>query len=425
MSYPIQAAQSRWFRRHLLSTTLWTALCCGGGGAVIQCFYGPGLPLSRLAEAYPIPMGLAAAGWLIASLTLIVCWLSRLAALLTWKKRLLKSMAPYLREPSSPADLELLEKDLRCRLFDTLDLWLGEDWVVVPGKAMARDAVVGVFYEQLSRKYLSSKVRIALIDEEGRRLYADAPQWLHPLAANYLSSIHPQCSDGDIRTYQAFLLREQQAGREVPDHRRLLLPVPPAPLGLSRWDHTPLLEHNQLRCDYERWLLAAYALYIEADYHFGSFRHAGGWERSTYQQERTLSVLAGLWEVHNKEELLDTVEHLRVTGQQLRDGWQLGRAAMVLGFGYIAGLLTRQELLTHSAPVAQAIQKTFSGWEELHNSYMVSFEQWAQGKRTKAWRRAAYKRLLKDPSSVLNTVPFHLELTSRYQEAVRLAEQEG
>ena len=49
----------------------------------------------------------------------------------------------------------------------------------------------------------------------------------------------------------------------------------------------------------------------------------------------------------------------------------------------------------------------------------------SQGKRTKAWRRAAYKRLLKDPASVLNTVPFHLELTSRYQEAVRLAEQEG
>jgi len=195
---------------------------CGGGGAVIQCFYGPSLPLSRLAEAYPIPMGLAAAGWLIASLALIVCWLSRLAALLTWKKRLLKSMAPYLREPPSPADLDILAKDLRCRLFDTLDLWLGEDWVVVPGKAMARDAVVGVFYEQLSRKYLSSKVRIAIIDEEGRRLYADAPGWLHPLAANYLSSIHPQCSDGDIRSYQAFLLREQQAGREVPDHRRLL-----------------------------------------------------------------------------------------------------------------------------------------------------------------------------------------------------------
>ena len=40
----------------------------------------------------------------------------------------------------------------------------------------------------------------------------------------------------------------------------------------------------------------------------------------------------------------------------VRDGWQLGRAAMVLGFGYIAGLLTRQELLTHSAPVAEAIQ---------------------------------------------------------------------
>ena len=50
------------------------------------------------------------------------------------------------------------------------------------------------------------------------------------------------------------------------------------------------------------------------------------------------------------QELLETVEHLVTTGEQLRDGWQLGRATMVLGFGYIAGYLTRRNCWSFPSP---------------------------------------------------------------------------
>ena len=165
-------------------------------------------------------------------------------------------------------------------------------------------------------------------------------------------------------------------------------------------------------------MLASYAPYILADpYRHGDLDHAGGWERTVLQERIARFVLDDPWEVKSKAQLLETVEHLVTTGEQLRDGWQLGRATMVLGLGYIAGYLTRRELLEYSLPAGEAIQRTFSGWEELHESYLKSYEEWSKKYKSRKLRRQAYEGLIRDPASILNTTPFGMDLQAACREA--------
>lgn len=415
MGFPIRRDQRRWHGRRLAVSLFWAVLCCLGANALIEYCYGPGADFFGAHQL--LAWGIAFVGLMVVP-GVVIWFLVRLWGFLRWKKRLGRSMALYLREPEEDP-LSLLEKDLYCRLFDTVDCWIGRDWLVVPGAAMARESVAGIFYEALGRKYLSDKIRIALIDDTGRMLYLDVGERLHPRVFQYLRDIHPEAGWGDIREYRAFLLKEEQRG-EI-NYRHLRSPAPPAPLGISARDRSPMLEDNRLCCQYERWLLASYAVYIAGEgIHYGSFDHAGGWELSAFQRRLAVEVLAGPWDVHDREQLLETAEHLRVTGKMAHDGWQLGRAPMVLGFGYIAGYLTRRELLEYSLPVAKAIQETFRSWKELHDSYMASYERWSGKRKAIAGRRRAYRALLRDPGSVLNTVPFNLELGGRYREALAM-----
>lgn len=416
MAFPLRKQQRGCFLRRLLAPFLWTVVLCGAGYAAIEYFYGPG---EVFANAHPFLMGTVTCAGLMGTGIAVVYFIVRLLALLGYKGRLKKTARRYL-PPDSGDPIPLLEADLRCRVFDVLDICLGRDWVVFPGRAMKRDAVAGIYFEDFSRQYLSKKVRITLVDDQGNEMTVDVPPDQHPDAYNYLTQMHPQADRGDRRKLTALCIEAQHQDRPV-DYRRLKAPPPPAPLGLSRWDHSPILEENRIRSRYEEWLTTSYCVYLEGqDYHDGDPAFAGGFERTQYQREQALWVLEGRWEVTSREELLSTVDHLVRTGRLGHDGWQLGRAPMVLGYGYTAGYITRRELLEYSLPVAKAIQETFSSWRELMDSYMASFDRWSAHTKSKKIRHRAYRRLLADPASPLNTVPFQLELQGRYQEALRL-----
>ena len=421
MAFPLLRQQRRSLLRRLLAPFLWSVLLCGGGCATIEYFYGPGEVFSK---AHPFLMGSLAFAGLVGSGVAVVYFLVRLLALLGYKGRLKKTASPYL-PPDSGNPLALLAEDLRCPVLGSADICLGYDWIVFPGRAMKRDEVAGVYFEDFSRRYLSKKVRITLVDIRGKEMQVDLPPKQHPDIYQYLVQMHPQADRGDRRRLTAFYIEAQNQGRQA-DGRRLKSPPPPAPLGLSRWDRSPILEENRIRSRYEEWLVTSYCVYLEGqDYHDGDTAFAGGFERTQYQREQALWVLEARWEVKNREALLSTVEHLVRTGRVGHDGWQLGRAPMVLGYGYAAGYITRRELLEHSLPVAKAIQETFSGWRELMDSYMASFSRWAGHSSSQKLRRRAYQRLLADPASLLNTVPFQLELQGRYQEALRLLGEEA
>ncbi|MDR2025915.1 MAG: DUF1266 domain-containing protein [Hungatella sp.] len=59
------------------------------------------------------------------------------------------------------------------------------------------------------------------------------------------------------------------------------------------------------------------------------------------------------------------------------DGWDYCRAASLCGWYYIAGYYTEQEALDKSLEIAQTIQKRFSSWDEMMESYLRGYEYWA------------------------------------------------
>lgn len=413
MRYPLKKKLRACYWRRLLSSLAWFVFWLAVWFAAIEFFYGPG---AGLADNAPFLMGMVfavgAMGFLVSFVYLIV----RLCAFFGYTGGLRRSMKRYLPEGTDLHNpYELLGEDIRCRLVETVDVYLGCDWVLFAGQAMRRDAVTGIFQEDLSKRYLSRKFRLQLADGKGRTMYLDLSRRQAPLYVyGRLIDMHPQAVHGDARAREgvgaiAAYQLSQKVRREAPD----------APLGLSRWDKSPILEENRVRSDYERWLLASYSLYIAGDpYHNGDFACAGGYERTVYQRTIALEVLGDPWEIRSKTELLDTVRHLISTGRARRDGWQLGRATMVLGFGYIGELISRQELLEYSLEAALAIQQTFSGWRALFDSYMESYTAWAKKPSAAAGRRRVYRELLRDPGSLINTVPFQMDLPAQCSEAL-------
>lgn len=401
-----------YFLRRFLLAQAWAILWLGLSWWTIEFFYGPG---EAFANDHPFLLGGLTAVFLVAVPVSLGFFLARLISLLSWKGRLRKSVLRYLPAGEDRDPLEILNADRLRQLYDVSEILMGRDWVVFPGAAMRRDSIVGIFYRDLSRISTAKRIRITLVDDTGRDISYEGPLKQGADDHFLLMTMHTWATYGDERQLIAFRQKEG----EDPDYRKLRIPIKPTSLGLSRWDRSPILEDNTVASEYERWLLAAYAPYIATEID-GDFDFAGGWERTLIQEKRSKDMLADSWDIHSKEELLDTVEHLVVTGRMGHDGWQLGRAPMVLGSGYIAGYLTRKELLEYSLPAAKAIQETFRSWEELHDSYMASYDQWSQHRRSQWLRHRAYEALKRDPASPLNTVPFQLELSGRYQEAVRM-----
>ena len=404
--------QRGWHLKRFFTAFLWAVFWVGSCLAVIEFFYGPG---EVFGQAHIGLLGGLSAIFCVAVPVSLGFFLARLLGLFRWRRRLQKQLRRYLRPEETGDPIPLLEKDLKCRLFGVTEIFLGREWVVFPGQVMKRDAIVGIYFTELSRFSLSQRLRITLVDDTGELISYEAPKGDGPACYDFLLATHPWVSRGDFREYTFFLQKEG----DHPDWRKLRTPAKTTYLGVSRWDRNPILEENTISGQYERWLLASYAPYIAADpYLHGDFDHTGGWERTTLQERIAKSILRDPWDVTSKEELLDTVEHLMTTGQLSRDGWQLGRATMVLGLGYIAGYLTRRELLQSSLPVGEAIQKVFGSWQELHKSYLKSYESWAKGAKSRGLRRRAYEELLKDPASLLNTVPFRLDLQGRCRETL-------
>ncbi|MCI8537501.1 MAG: DUF1266 domain-containing protein [Oscillospiraceae bacterium] len=390
---PLKRRFRAYFLKRFVVSLVWTVLWCGAWVAGIEFFYGPG---EGLISQMPYLMGgLIAIGMvgLFASVGLLI---ARLVSLLTFTGALRRSMG----EKGDP--YAILEEDIRYRVMDVSDIYLGCDWIVFPGHAMRRDQVTGIYLEKLSQSYLSRKTRVRVFDDSRRdMMYLDLAPRQHPdQVYAFLAGRHPRAKTGTWQRRQSVqTIADFQAKREEA----------PAPLGISRWDRSPILEENYIRGAYERWILTTYCVFVAADpYCDGDFSRVGGYERTEYQKRCMLGVLEDAWDIRSRRELLETVGHLVQTGRQRRDGWQLGRAPMVLGFGYIGGLICRAELLEYSLGAAKAIQESFSSWQELFDSHMLGFEAWAKGnQRMIDRRREAYQRVRKDPSSLMNTVDFH------------------
>ena len=226
--------------------------------------------------------------------------------------------------------------------------------------------------------------------------------------------------------------------------------------------YPPLLEEDlqitQPNAQQKLWALATCAVLTESNLHHHDI--LGGGPRTPQYIQTWQEGLAQWWDIHNKEELLDTLQWIRTGGhrkkfdeitQTLSSGtsreqqqlklqavrnsnlgnrvqiaqkygdkfgeksiiaWDFSRYVSLCGWGYIAGYITEEEAWERIMPAARLMQHTFDSWEDLGNNHVIGRKFWSlsQTQKRGAWTQSCYQKLTSDPESPWNKLPWALDL---------------
>ncbi|NBI67414.1 DUF1266 domain-containing protein [Pseudoflavonifractor sp. 60] len=171
----------------------------------------------------------------------------------------------------------------------------------------------------------------------------------------------------------------------------------------------------------ERWIFGTYAnwaLYnyeydpghslLEPNYETAPILLGGrrGPYHSGEQRQYFLDMLDSPWGIYSKEDLLETVEYMSV-GPGFRkcrtkadQAWELCRCTQLLAIAFRLGWISRREMVQRSCQVGRLIQTTFSGWQEMSESFLERCLQWMEDPSVGAdRRRAVHKALWTRPDS--------------------------
>lgn len=111
---------------------------------------------------------------------------------------------------------------------------------------------------------------------------------------------------------------------------------------------------------------------------------------TTSSVQETADVLSVIFEDEDTGlYLARAYDGYRAKGPGAIDGWDLCRAMSLLGWYYIAGYYTESEALDKALEVGQAVQRRFSSWDDLMDSYFLGYEYWSIA--DSAERRAVYE----------------------------------
>lgn len=154
--------------------------------------------------------------------------------------------------------------------------------------------------------------------------------------------------------------------------------------------------------DVDKWILCTYAMwsqYADGDWHY----IAGSTEKSKPEAASMRLMLRRDWEIHNRDELLDTVGYLTelfeqgvdVEDEDLEIGaWDLCRACQILAMAYVGGFIERNEMTAESIKVARIMQEYYSSWEELYESYLNGYRNWSDNEENIREREKICEELL-------------------------------
>ena len=177
------------------------------------------------------------------------------------------------------------------------------------------------------------------------------------------------------------------------------------------------------RNDTERWIFGTYANWAlyNCEYipdnnlmpNYDSTPILLGGRRGPYnspeQRQYFLNMLDSPWDIHSKRELLETVEYMSVgpgfrkCQTQADRAWELCRCTQLLAIAFRLGWISRSEMIRRSCQVGKLIQKTFSGWQEMSESFLSRCLQWMEDPSLGAdMRRAIHKALWLRPDSPYN-----------------------
>ena len=99
-------------------------------------------------------------------------------------------------------------------------------------------------------------------------------------------------------------------------------------------------------------------------------------------------------------------------GAQSITGWDYARYINLCRWGVAAGYISEEEAWPRVMHAAQILQQTFNSWREFGENYLVGREFWSlnQTRIDGQQMRAIYQKLLNDPGSPWNRIPWNLPL---------------
>ena len=187
------------------------------------------------------------------------------------------------------------------------------------------------------------------------------------------------------------------------------------------------------RNEVEKWIFGTYANWAQYNAQLGeknpdgSFPierpdttsspfYIGGRPQGKGERKYYLDMLDSPWDIHSKRELLETVEYMS-TGPGFQrcltkadQAWELCRCTQLLAIAFRLGWISRQDMVRRSCRVGKLIQKTFSGWQEMSESFLARCLQWMEDPSLGAdMRRAIHRALWLRPDSPYN-LPWDLPL---------------
>jgi hypothetical protein len=206
----------------------------------------------------------------------------------------------------------------------------------------------------------------------------------------------------------------------------------------------------------KRWALATTAVLAESNQE----RHdiLGGEERTEEGMARQKQLLSEWWGIDSREDLMFVLEWIEQVGHRKRFeemgqyvktlnedeykamlsdlsaedsssweavvnywfslgekslvGWDFCRYIYLCRKGYYLGYLNEGEAWYLIMPKARLLQQAFDSWKDLGENYLIGRAFWSlERTRTSGWYfYEAYKRLLEEPDSPWNMIPWGLDL---------------
>lgn len=177
-----------------------------------------------------------------------------------------------------------------------------------------------------------------------------------------------------------------------------------AGLGAMFVEHRRQEKHRQKEADVtlpqndlERWIVGTYAIWGQF---FAQLGHTpdgrrdvkarrgpiriGGQPMDSKGQKFTRETLQDSWDISSEKELLETVDYMSAgpgfvsCDTQAARAWQLCRSMQLLGMAFVAGWISRKDMVERACRVGRLMQAHFRSWEELCESFLEGFFAWRQ-----------------------------------------------
>ena len=187
---------------------------------------------------------------------------------------------------------------------------------------------------------------------------------------------------------------------------------------LAPWNRTPQYINGTKRLLREQWGIEdrASLLLQLTSLDQGGMRQgfdAIGQRISGLNEEQFQLVLASVRDDKNAAHSLTIARrHYQRLGAKGLVGWDYSRYVSLCRWGYYVGYLSEEEAWQGIMHAARIIQNTFSSWRELGENYLIGREFWSysQTQQDGKLMREIYERLLADPGSPWNRIPWALNL---------------